>query len=94
MILTIGVQFLPFYEGIRNKIKKIRKKFLRGFERDGAKTSGFFKLQKIRTGKNIVLSFYLHSTGHKNLFGVLCKYRILKVLSNICFKINATSVLL
>jgi hypothetical protein len=31
--------------------------FLRGFERDGAKTSGFFKLQKIRTGKNIVLGF-------------------------------------
>jgi hypothetical protein len=33
--------------------------FLRGFERDGAKTSGFFKLQKIRTGKNIVLIFSL-----------------------------------
>ncbi len=31
--------------------------FLRGFERDGAKTSGFFKLQKICTGKNIALSF-------------------------------------
>ncbi|KKS04837.1 MAG: hypothetical protein UU82_C0007G0008 [Candidatus Nomurabacteria bacterium GW2011_GWC2_41_8] len=31
---------------------------LRGFERDGAKTSGFFKLQKIRTGKIIVLNFY------------------------------------
>ncbi len=27
--------------------------FLRGFELDGAKTSGFFKLQKIRTDKNI-----------------------------------------
>jgi len=27
--------------------------FLRGFERDGARISGFFKLQKIRTGKNI-----------------------------------------
>jgi len=33
--------------------------FLRGFERDGAKTSGFLKLQKIRTGKNIVLDFIL-----------------------------------
>jgi len=32
--------------------------FLRGFERDDAKTSGFFKLQKIRTDKNIVLNFY------------------------------------
>ena len=31
--------------------------FLRGFERDGAKTSGFFKLQKIRTGKNIIFDF-------------------------------------
>jgi hypothetical protein len=32
--------------------------FLRGFEHDGAKTSGFFKLQKIRTDKNIILDFY------------------------------------
>ncbi|KKS49875.1 MAG: hypothetical protein UW01_C0005G0017 [Candidatus Nomurabacteria bacterium GW2011_GWA2_43_66] len=32
--------------------------FLRGFERGGAKTSGFFKLQKIRTGKNIILKFF------------------------------------
>jgi len=31
--------------------------FLRGFERDGVRISGFFKLQKIRTGKNIVLGF-------------------------------------
>ncbi len=29
--------------------------FLRGFECVGAKTSGFFKLQKIRTDKNIIL---------------------------------------
>ena len=33
--------------------------FLRGFERDGAKTSGFFKLQKIRTGKNIRSSLFM-----------------------------------
>ena len=31
--------------------------FLRGFERDGVRTSGFFKLQKIRTGKNIISAF-------------------------------------
>jgi len=31
--------------------------FLRGFKRDGARISGFFKLQKIRTGKNIILYF-------------------------------------
>jgi hypothetical protein len=31
--------------------------FLRGFERDGARISGFFKLQKIRTGKNIAFEF-------------------------------------
>jgi hypothetical protein len=35
--------------------------FLRGFERDGAKTSGFFKLQKIRTGKNIILDSIVSS---------------------------------
>jgi hypothetical protein len=35
--------------------------FLRGFERDGARISGFFKLKKIRTGKNIVLFFYFIS---------------------------------
>ena len=31
--------------------------FLRGFELDGARISGFFKLQKIRTDKNIVFEF-------------------------------------
>jgi hypothetical protein len=35
-------------------IKNRRKNFLRGFELDGAKISGFFKLQKIRTGKKLV----------------------------------------
>ncbi len=33
--------------------------FLRGFERDGARISGFFKLQKIRTGKNIVFEIFI-----------------------------------
>jgi len=28
--------------------------FVGGFERDGAKTSGFFKLQKIRTRKKCI----------------------------------------
>ena len=28
--------------------------FLRGFERDGAKTSGFFKLRKIRTVEKLI----------------------------------------
>jgi hypothetical protein len=41
-------------------MKKQRIMFLRGFERDGAKTSGFFKLQKIRTGENIILCFTLY----------------------------------
>ena len=36
--------------------KTIKRKFLRGFELDGAKISGFFKLQKIRTDKNF--AFY------------------------------------
>ncbi len=31
--------------------------FLRGLASDGEPISGFFKLQKIRTGKNIVLGF-------------------------------------
>ena len=44
-----------FVTFIRNKNQKT--KFLRGFERDGAKTSGFFKLQKIRTGKNFTFGF-------------------------------------
>jgi len=33
-----------------------KKKFLRGLASDGEPTSGFFKLQKIRTGKNF--AFY------------------------------------
>ena len=44
--------------------------FWRGFERDGAKTSGFFKLQKIRTEKKyifqkfcLVLNFHAHTPG-------------------------------
>ena len=52
--------------------------FLRGFERDGAKTSGrstlrvsdskrFFKLQKIRTNKNIILGFL-----YLSFFGFTC----------------------
>jgi len=32
--------------------------FLRGFELDGAKTSEFFKLQKIRIDKNIVFEIF------------------------------------
>jgi hypothetical protein len=31
--------------------------FLRGLASDGEPISGFFKLQKIRTGKNIVFDF-------------------------------------
>jgi hypothetical protein len=31
--------------------------FLRGLASDGEAISGFFKLQKIRTGKNIVFDF-------------------------------------
>ena len=30
--------------------------FRRGFERDGAKTSGFFKLQKIRTVEKFIFN--------------------------------------
>jgi len=41
--------------------------FLRGFERDGAKTSGFFKLQKIRTGKNIVFEFMIKNISKKKI---------------------------
>ena len=32
---------------------------LRGFEADGPRTSGFFKLQKIRTGKIIYFEIFL-----------------------------------
>jgi hypothetical protein len=32
--------------------------FLRGLPSDGEAISGFFKLQKIRTGKNIVFRFF------------------------------------
>jgi len=35
--------------GIFVFLKNNKYKFFRGFERDGVKTSGFFKLQKIRT---------------------------------------------
>jgi hypothetical protein len=36
-------------------IQKLQKhSFWRGFEPDGARISGFFKLQKIRTGKSYV----------------------------------------
>jgi hypothetical protein len=39
--------------------KKRKTMFLRGFEADEPRISGFFKLQKIRTGKNIVFSFFI-----------------------------------
>ena len=42
--------------------------FLRGFERDGARISGFFKLQKIRTGKNIVPEFLWIKNSKKYFF--------------------------
>ena len=42
--------------------------FLRGFELDGARISGFFKLQKIRTGKNIVPEFLLIKNSKKYFF--------------------------
>ena len=32
--------------------------FWRGFERDGARISGFFKLQKIRTGKSLIFMVF------------------------------------
>ena len=34
--------------------------FLRGFEADEPRTSGFFKLKKIRTDKNIAFYFNFH----------------------------------
>jgi len=34
--------------------------FCRGFEADEPKTSGFFKLQKIRTGKRYVPTFLIN----------------------------------
>ena len=43
---------LAFLKSTKNKIM-----FLRGFERDGMRISGFFKLQKIRTDKNIIFNF-------------------------------------
>jgi hypothetical protein len=53
---------IAFYHKI-----KARKRFLRGFEHDGARISGFFKLQKIRTGKNLFLAFILaQKADHEN----------------------------
>lgn len=57
--------------------------FLRGFERDGAKTSDFFKLQKSRTDKNIVIyfSFYLFFIN-KEIFDILAKKSVNKINVN------------
>ena len=58
----------------------IKKRFLRGSERGGAETSGFFKLQKICTDKNLVLNFKFYIASIK-FFSTTPQFRFSKKAS-------------